>query len=47
MLDAPHEQMIKSGILSGLLFGFSQVMTFIVVGLIFYVGSIFRLKYGV
>ena len=39
--------MKKNALVSGFFFGLSQVLNFIVFGLLFYIGTIFMQKYGV
>ena len=46
-LDAPTEQIIKKSVLSGFFFGMSQAITFLVFGILFYVGTIFIRDNGV
>ena len=40
-IDGPQAMLTKNGLISGFFFGFSQVTTFIIFGLLFYIGTIF------
>jgi hypothetical protein len=46
-LDKPQQQLKKTALISGFFFGLSQILNFIVFGLLFYIGTIFMQKYGV
>ena len=45
-LQKPKKDAIKKGVVSGFLFGCSQLAMFVVFGLVFYVGSLFMRNYG-
>ena len=40
-MDKPYELAIKKGNASGFFFGLSQIVMFIIFGVLFYVGAIF------
>lgn len=40
MLEEPHQLGVKKGIVSGVLFGFSQFILFLIFGLLFFLGSV-------
>ena len=46
-MDKPQQELKKNALVSGFFFGLSQVLNFIVFGLLFYIGTIFMQKYGV
>lgn len=46
-IDEPQLMLTKNSIISGFFFGLSQVSTYIVFGVLFYIGTIFMKNYGV
>lgn len=46
-IDGPQAMLNKNSLISGLFFGLSQVSTYIVFGVLFYIGTIFMRDYGV
>jgi ABC-type multidrug transport system fused ATPase/permease subunit len=46
-LDKPKEDLQKNAIVSGFFFGISQILNFIVFGLLFYIGTLFMKNSGV
>lgn len=46
-IDGPQAMLNKNSLISGFFFGLSQVMTYIVFGILFYIGTIFMRDYGV
>ncbi len=47
MLEDTEESVIKNGLVTGLLFGFGQTATYIIMGLIFFIGTVFVQTYNV
>lgn len=47
LLEEPQAMLIRNSAISGFFFGLSQIMTFIVFGVLFYIGTIFMREYGV
>lgn len=45
-IDQPQAMLAKNSAISGFFFGLSQVMTFLVFGILFYIGTIFVRDYG-
>lgn len=45
-IDGPQATLTRNSIISGFFFGLSQIMTFIVFGVLFYIGTIFMRNYG-
>lgn len=41
MLEEPFKLALKNGIMSGFFYGISQLIVFVVLALIFYIGSLF------
>ena len=41
MLNKPYSLAIKNGLVSGFFYGLSQLIMYLVVGLIFFIGSVF------
>jgi hypothetical protein len=41
LLEEPQAMLIRNSAISGFFFGLSQIMTFIVFGVLFYIGTIF------
>jgi hypothetical protein len=46
-IDGPQAMLTKNSLISGFFFGLSQISTFIVFGVLFYIGTIFMRNYGV
>lgn len=46
-IDEPQAMLSKNCLISGLFFGLSQISTYIVFGVLFYIGTIFMRDYGV
>lgn len=47
MMELPFQLAVKNGIVSGLFYGIAQLIMFIVIALVFYVGSLFVQNNGV
>ena len=47
MMKIPSKLAIKNGVISGFFYGIAQILMFIIVSLIFYIGSIFVQNNGV
>lgn len=47
MMEKPYNLAVKNGIVSGFFYGIAQLIMFVVIALIFYIGSLFVKNNGV